>query len=328
MKNVMYHLTCEVSQYHDTIGLSMRDAEFPFSRDTRITFLSVRLLERARRFRPHILHYFPSSGLTDWSLVRAKTLASRSGSAKFVISCLQRPQLSSFGESVLVSALRPNVVLVQSQRSARILNHLGIRTTFLANGVDTRRFSPVTKLERQRLRKVYGVGNRFVVLHIGHLKEERGVRSLVNAVGPDTVVILVVSTSRIPDERLMSYLVQRGVRVWRKYFENPQDIYNLADCYIFPVKDELASIDLPLSVLEAMSCNLPVITTRFGGLDEVFDEGEGLFFVDDDTRLKEALRIIRDGLVRIETRKKVMALSWEKIGHDLDRIYEKVALET
>lgn len=81
----------------------------------------------------------------------------------------------------------------------------------------------------------------------------------------------------------------------------------MADCYLFPVRDDIASIDLPLSVLEAMSCNLPFITTRFGGLDEVFEEGEGLFFLDNETSLEENLRIIRDGLVHIETRKKVVA---------------------
>jgi len=326
MKNVMYHLTREVSHHHETIRLSQTDAEFPFSRDRRITFLSFRLSEQAKRFRPDIVHYFPWSGLTDWSLVRAKTIAARAGNAKLIVSCLQRPQLGFFAKSML-SALRPNIILVQSQKTALILNRLGIRTTFLPNGVDTGRFSPVSKLTKQRLRKLYGVDDRFVFLHVGHIMERRGIRSLANAVGPNTAVILVASTSTRPDQRLMAYLVKRGVQVWRRYFENPQDLYNMVDCYLFPVRNDIASIDLPLSVLEAMSCNLPVITTRFGGLDEVFDEGEGLFFLDDDTCLKENLRIIRDGLVHIETRKKVMSLSWEKIGHALDRIYDQIALE-
>jgi glycosyltransferase involved in cell wall biosynthesis len=98
----------------------------------------------------------------------------------------------------------------------------------------------------------------------------------------------------------------------------------MADCYLFPVRNDTASIDLPLSVLEAMSCNLPVITTRFGGLDEIFDEGEGLFFLDDDNQLKKNVEIVREGLVDIETRKKVMALSWEKVGRTLDGIYERI----
>jgi glycosyltransferase involved in cell wall biosynthesis len=259
--------------------------------------------------------------------VRARTIASRAGNAKLIVSCLQRPQLGFFAKSALAYALRPNIILVQSQRTALILNRLGIRTRFLPNGVDTGRFSPVSRLTKQRLRELYGVDDRFVVLHVGHIKEERGIRSLANAVGPNTAVILVASTSSRPDQRLMTHLVKRGVRVWSRYFENPQDIYNMVDCYFFPVRNDIASIDLPLSVLEAMSCNLPVITTRFGGLDEVFDEGQGLFFLDDDTCLEENLRMIRGGLVHIETRKKVMALSWEKIGHALDRIYDQIALE-
>jgi hypothetical protein len=67
----------------------------------------------------------------------------------------------------------------------------------------------------------------------------------------------------------------------------------LADVYVFPnfVDREdtiLSAIDIPLSVPGAMSCNLPVITTRFGGLDRLLEDRSGLFFVEDANKTVDA----------------------------------------
>ena len=49
----------------------------------------------------------------------------------------------------------------------------------------------------------------------------------------------------------------------------------MSDLYVFPVVNNTEAIDMPLSVLEAMSCSLPVISTRFGGLVDYFEEDTG-----------------------------------------------------
>ena len=103
-----------------------------------------------------------------------------------------------------------------------------------------------------------------------------------------------------------------------------KELYNLADCYIFPVVRKDASIELPLSVLEAMSCNLPIVSTRFGGLVDIFEEGGGLFFVDDEKSLRDKIEMIKNRGFLVKTRNKVLPFSWEKVCATLDGIYEQV----
>jgi len=113
--------------------------------------------------------------------------------------------------------------------------------------------------------------------------------------------------------------------VWNKYFENIEEIYGIADCYAFPTTDETASIGIPLTVLEAMACNLPVITTKFGGLPRIFREGEGLFFLKNQPRLPEFLENINESRLVcrnwVRTRKKVLPYSWDKIAERFESIY-------
>jgi glycosyltransferase involved in cell wall biosynthesis len=64
------------------------------------------------------------------------------------------------------------------------------------------------------------------------------------------------------------------------YVPNIEDIYRLSDLYLFLAESDTAAIELPLSVLEAMACNLPVVCRPFGGLRDFFAAGHGLFYWD------------------------------------------------
>jgi len=59
-----------------------------------------------------------------------------------------------------------------------------------------------------------------------------------------------------------------------RYIKKIEEIYQLSDCYIFPITFEGGGISILLSVLEAMACNLPVVTTKFGGLPAIFKGGD------------------------------------------------------
>jgi glycosyltransferase involved in cell wall biosynthesis len=94
----------------------------------------------------------------------------------------------------------------------------------------------------------------------------------------------------------------------------------LADCYVFPPLPG-SSLNMPLSVLEAMACNLPVVTTRFQGLD-TFREGDGLVFVDRSDDLAPRVQELLESCAPPATREKIQDLSWQSVATRLQTYYE------
>jgi len=147
---------------------------------------------------------------------------------------------------------------------------------------------------------------------------------LQNIPNKSTKLIVIGSTSTSLDKDVANRLLEQGALVWRRYLNDIQEIYNLSDCYVFPTSDRSASIEIPLSVLEAMSCNIPVVSTKFGGLPEIFDQGDGLFFADHKNEFLEAIDAVRNKDVEVRTRDKVIPYSWERVGETLSAIYREI----
>ncbi len=307
MKNTAFYLARELSKRHEVIMLDLKSVMGRFWQD-------------ARNFHPNILHYIP--GPTLVSLVIAKALALFSKGTRVVMSA-PHPSLPPFPLTRMVSLLKPDLILTQSHESERLFTRLGCRTQFLPFGVDTEKFSPVTAVEKSRLRRIYGVNEgKFIVLHVGHITKGRNLEFFEKVPG-DSQVIIIASTSIKAEPRLQHTLQEKGCQVWRSYFENVEQVYALSDCYLFPTTSRIGSSETPLSVMEAMSCNLPVITTRFGALPQLLTEGEGLFFADNEKQLSDRLSTIKD-FKEVKTRDKVLPYAWQNITRQLDGIYEEV----
>jgi len=121
------------------------------------------------------------------------------------------------------------------------------------------------------------------------------------------------------DRSVHTMLTESGCLVWRRHFAEIEELYQLADLYVFPVVDKLGSIELPLSIMEAMACNLPVISTKFGALPRILkeDEEEGLIYVNEIDEIPSRTEQIKNSELRIRTRERVMQYSWESVTQSL-----------
>jgi len=72
-----------------------------------------------------------------------------------------------------------------------------------------------------------------------------------------------------------------------------------------------------------MACNLPVITDRFGGLPDLFQEGDGLYFISKETDILKTLVNLHQNALNVKSREKVRELSWGRVVSQLVTIYEK-----
>lgn len=211
------------------------------------------------------------------------------------------------------------LMCVQSNSNQEYLQALGRDCLLLPSGIDGKVFAPVSEEERRVLRERYGLRwDVPLVLHVGHLARGRGVTLLGEVARLGLQAVLVASSSTEQDEQLGAELSDAGVRVITQYVPHVEHFYQMSDCYLFPVKSTDNSVEVPLSVLEAMACDLPVVSTRFGGLEYVFGMGRhpGIRFCDSEDELLEAVQHmvgIRPG----GNRQLVAPYTWEAIASRL-----------
>ena len=277
-------------------------------------FLSWRLRKILRDIRPDVIIYISPSCAKVTALLRAKVLKIDSPRSRVFVIATQPVGYNRFEEK-LVHLLAPDGIFIQSPRSKQELKRIPCPVHFLPSGVDTNRFAPVDEPRKRSLRQKYNVDEGvFVVLHVGHINRNRNVQVLGRLAGLEDVrVMLVGSTSTRHDEDLADQLAHAGVLLIREFIPHVEEIYQLADAYLFPVISEDAAIGVPLSVLEAMACNLPVMTTPFGGLPWMFPGENGVFYFRDDTELPGLIADVRR-LQESSTRRMVEPYDWRKVA--------------
>lgn len=287
-------------------------------------FLNARLLITARDFRPDAVLYVPWTSGTPRTFWRGRVLRWATGSP--VVLLLTQPYRPSSWESVLIRALLPDLTLAQSEATIDRLGRLGARIDFLPGGVDLERFRIPDPAHRAERRRALMVGEtEQLVLHVGHLNALRmNVGDIVRlAARPGRRLVIVGSTHTPQDPMVVSALQAANCVVVRDFVPRIEEYYWAADAYLFPTRNDRSSIAVPLSVLEALACGVPVVTTRFGALPRLLPAGRAVRFAEDPVdfeRALESLPVAPDP----EARRVVADFGWDalaaQIGTALSRL--------
>ncbi len=152
----------------------------------------------------------------------------------------------------------------------------------IPNGVDINKFSPVSKINKEELKKEIGLTNRFTVLFCGGVSERKNPSALVDAisrlwcekgiaingliVGPDRdggketrKINRVIRSSDI------GHLIKRI-----DYTPDVERFYKASDLFVLPSRNE----GMSNSLLEAVATGLPAIVTDISGSNEIVTNGE------------------------------------------------------
>ena len=204
-----------------------------------------------------------------------------------------------------------NLNVVPSPFLQAILSRFGIQATVVSNTVDCREFRyRVRDLRRRPLRLIY-TRNFEPLYNVGCTLRAF---ALVQARFPGTSLTLVGSGSQESGlKRLVADLgLQHVTFTGRVAPEHIAACYDAADLYV-----QTPSVDnMPLSILEAFACGLPVVSTDVGGVSTILNGGvHGLLAPDNDAE-SVAARIIE--LIEQPDRARRLAAA----GHDSCARYE------
>jgi len=251
--------------------------------------LSAALVKDLRRQRPAVIVYiYP---VTLGGMLRARLLKLLVPDALVMMLALEPAGLRPLSRR-LIHFLWPDLLLVSSEGERRDKVGLGPNVACFYNGIDLNRFRPPVPEEKEALRQKWGLPLQTqIVLHVGHLKMGRNLHALLPlAAKPGmTVVVLVSRHTDAHSSRLKEELQRGGMVIVDEYQPRVEELYRLADCYVFPVHSPVDAISMPLSVLEALASDLPVATTRFGALPERFEGSRGVAFVNSSEELEEVV---------------------------------------
>jgi glycosyltransferase involved in cell wall biosynthesis len=273
------------------------------------TLITEALIRLTRSEHFDIVLYVPRSGLSAFNLLRGTVLRFLTRSPTIVIG-LQECNASGISRPLFLFG-KPDLVLSPVRAVREKLERLGIDTGFVMPGYDDSLFKPVNPEARSRLKRKYDLPlERFVLLHVGHVRQSRNLEVLLryHDWGPD--IQPVVKAGEI-DPAWAHRLRMAGIIVIDEYFHDVHELYQASDAYLFPVNRSGGAVEIPLSVIEACACNLPVITTRFGALPETIREGNGFHYYNRVSEIAGKIAEIRQS--RTETAAKVKDLSWEKV---------------
>jgi thymidylate kinase len=233
--------------------------------DPRVAALRPRELARTRQVRCDVLQYVPYSGLTSESLLRLTALRRASGARVGSVAVLQADPRARR----LMSPFRADVALFSSGRLAGRYGWCSRRGAVVPPVVDHERFRPADE-PKSALRARLGLADdRPLLLHVGHLRATRNLEPLVSLARDGRyAVVMAASTSTEADPGLADHLTAAGITLITRYIPDIESLYRAADAYVFPVADSGGAIEMPLSILEAAACGVPIVTTPLGAVPE------------------------------------------------------------
>lgn len=285
-------------------------------------FISTFLKKEIIKFKPDRIIYI-SKSFTIVSFLRAIIIKNYSQSNVLMLALSD--SISNAYLSFLINLICKfssiDIIITPSPGLyKKLFNKIDIKLCPL--GVDIIKFRPINLEKKIQLRNKYGIANDlFTLLHVGHITKNRNLEALLQIQNIKGVQVLVVcSESVTKDKDLFNKLNNSKLRLIAGFIEDIEEIYQLSDCYIFPTNPPSGAIPMPLSVLEAMACNLPVITTKFGILPLLFKEEGGVFYFDS---IDELIENIHDAhlLKEIYTRELVKTYTWERLIQTIEESF-------
>ncbi len=189
-------------------------------------------------------------------------------------------------------------------------------------GINTDKFLPPADVDTGELKEKYGFDpEKPLVLHVGHCSGGRGLEDFLSIKSAQR---LIIASGMFEDEALVKALEDDGVIIMSGYLENVEEIFQMSDAYLFPTRSTDNVISIPLSVMEALACGVPVIGYRsFDNLSGISCNDGAVTFIDSPEEIDGVLPAV----VAKKSRESMLkdTGSWDDTASEILRIVSEEA---
>ena len=111
-------------------------------------------------------------------------------------------------------------------------------------GIKKEKFTPISSEAKKNLKLKYGFNpEKPLVIHVGHCSKGRGLEDFSEI---QSAQKMVIASGMFEDENVVKILQKSNVRIHKGYLENVEEIYQMADVYLFPTRSTEYVISIPL----------------------------------------------------------------------------------
>jgi D-inositol-3-phosphate glycosyltransferase len=239
-----------------------------------------------------------------------------------IVMAIQKIVYSSTGAYIFRVA---DKILTYNYLVKQFLSGRGVATNkieTLNNGVDTQLFAEVNSDRKVILRKKLGLAlDKKVILFVGRFVPKKGFTKVLAAESAE-YQLAFAGTNALKDNTATIVFLGKFLP------SNVCEAYQAADVFILPSESE----GFPLSIQEAMSCGLPVITTNDEGYKDYNLDPLFMSLIDNPT--DESVRAAINSIINDEHQLQAMAaysrqyaennFSWTVIIDQLERAYNSI----
>lgn len=230
---------------------------------------------------------------------------------------------------------RTDVLFTMNQEDYRRAKTFHAKRVELVNGVgmDITRFAEATAEEKQAVRRELGLDQEDVfAISVAQLIPRKNHAALIRATAKlgDPRFHLFIVGDGVQEAELKALAAELGVEDTVHFLGFRRDVYRLcssADLFLFASFQE----GLPVAVMEAMACGLPIIASSIRGNIDLIDPGEGGCLVEpeDVDGFADAIRsILSDPAARERMKRhnleKVRAYSIGAVTEQMAGLYKSV----
>jgi glycosyltransferase involved in cell wall biosynthesis len=222
-------------------------------------------------------------------------------------------------------------IAISSEVATELENH-GVNPAIIhpiPNSVDTDRFFPVDHAEKLELRRKLGIPQqRKIIIYTGRLVSYKGLPLLMQVWQEiqckyNNATLLIVGSGGLDihncEKELKKFVKKNGLQDRVSFTGNVENVHEYlksSDIFVLPTENEAFGI----SLIEAMACGLPVISTFVGGIKDILQNQQNGIVVNpgDFKQLYDSLDLlINDTFLSVKLGREGLSTAKERYSTDL-----------